>query len=63
MRKICDSLNDALMSAYRLRALTSSQPNGFSITSRGQSPAVLTFSDDRPSWTAMVPNRRGGVAR
>ena len=45
MRKICDSVNDALMSAYRLRALASSQPNGFSITSRGQSPAALTFSD------------------
>jgi hypothetical protein len=63
MRKICDSVNDALMSEYRLRALGSSQPKGFSITSRGQSFAVLTFSDDRPSWSAIVPNRRGGVAR
>jgi hypothetical protein len=47
----------------QLRALASSQPKGFSITSRGQFPAALTFKDDLPSWTAMAPNRRGGVAR
>jgi hypothetical protein len=62
MRKICDSWNEELMPEYRLRALASSKPNGFSITSRGQSPAALTFSDDRPRLDGdrAEQARRGG---
>jgi hypothetical protein len=63
MRKIWSSTNAVDRSAYRSRALPSSQPNGFSMTARTNESPSGTLSPALPRLTAIDPNSRGGVEK